>query len=610
MPTWTGNAFPDPNWSNAGNWDTGVPTAATPAIFNGVGANGNNNVTITAGATCSLINFTGYSGELNMAVNLTVAGAVTLSASMASTGTGNISKTGSGTMTSNGHVFSGGILMSAGSLTLTWADNWNILNYTGTILGPTIWSGAFIVSVRQDAVVRAILSVVGNITTLRMSGTGFLSSISNGGNPTASSPGVNINIDTAGTVTMAGSFLICNSTFTYTQGNFDPAAITFNFGLGTTFDTDRTGGGGGKITFNNVARTSSGTGNITLTTNLWMSGSLTNPVGATTFIGSGRTIYVGTNLASAFFGDITIELNTSTNGSILTGGHGTNITINKTVGASVSLGNLTLSTSGRTLTYTNGVINPLTSTVTITTSTSITVNGWTFWDLTIGSGVTLTQNAVNTIQNGLSLSGSATFVGTQGWITKNFTHAGAGFVCTLKAGNTYVVNGIFTMIGTPSSRAVIQSNDAVAVTVSIPASPSLLMTVNVGSIPSPAAGYVLGSTSTALPSILNNLLPDRPTIDYGTASPYTLVDPIGALPLTLFAGTVGKKAFLRVTNGSGSTNVSHVTTRDIDSNGGITILAFGSYSDEIGKPSANLFRTLNWGPLIAPSGSVYYTFVS
>jgi hypothetical protein len=29
-----------------------------------------------------------------------------------------------------------------------------------------------------------------------------------------------------------------------------------------------------------------------------------------------------------------------------------------------------------------------------------------------------------------------------------------------------------------------------------------------------------------------------------------------------------------------------------------------------GNPTANLFRTLNWGPLIAPSGSAYFTFVN
>jgi hypothetical protein len=172
------------------------------------------------------------------------------------------------------------------------------------------------------------------------------------------------------------------------------------------------------------------------------------------------------------------------------------------------------------------------------------------------------------------------------------------------------VNGIFTMIGTAAQRARLQSNDVASVTVSINAL-SNLMNVTAGSIPNPAAGYVLGSTafSTALPPALSNIIPDRPTIASGSASPYTLVNPIGTTALTSYAGQVGKKAFFNVTNnGSSSTNVLYAETRDIDSNGGITILAVQTFQDNTATP--NLFRTLNWGPLIAPSGSVYYTFVN
>jgi hypothetical protein len=86
------------------------------------------------------------------------------------------------------------------------------------------------------------------------------------------------------------------------------------------------------------------------------------------------------------------------------------------------------------------------------------------------------------------------------------------------------------------------------------------------------------------------------------------VNAIGTTALTSYAGQVGKKAFFNVTNGTGSTNVIYAQTRDIDSNGGITILAVQTFQDNTATP--NLFRTLNWGPLIAPSGSVYYTFVS
>jgi hypothetical protein len=293
-----------------------------------------------------------------------------------------------------------------------------------------------------------------------------------------------------------------------------------------------------------------------------------------------------------------------------------NININKSAGTvvtviqSFSYGYATPTT----FTYTSGVVDFGLTTITMTVTGNCTivnplsVGNFSFRNITVGS-FTVTITNLLTVTGSLATSGNSTFIGTHGWTTNNFNHAGAGFTCTLKASNTYIVNGIFTMIGTPSSRAVIQSNDAVAVTANI-GSFSDQLNVTIGSVPNPAAGYVLGSTSTALPPALNNLLPNRPTISLGLASPYTLVSAIGATALASGSYTLGKKAFLRVTNGSGSTNVSHVTTRDIDSDGCITILAFGSYSDEIGQPSANLFRTLNWGPLVAPSGSVYYTFVS
>lgn len=287
-----------------------------------------------------------------------------------------------------------------------------------------------------------------------------------------------------------------------------------------------------------------------------------------------------------------------------------NITINKpTANVSIS-GTFPWGAAGRTLNIIAGNILPGSSVISIPNSTSVTINGMTFWNLTIGTSVTITQGALNTIQNNLTLNGNAIFTGAAGWVANNFTIGIAGTVCTLQASVTYIVNGLFTMIGSALLRSRLQSNDFANVTVSIPASPSLLMTVNTGSIPNPAAGYVLGSIAFATPlnTVLSDLLPNRPTIASGAASPYTLEAPIGLTPLTSYAGQVGKKAFFKVTNGTGSTNVIYAETRDIDSNGGITIFAGQSFPDNTATP--NLFRTLNWVPLIAPSGSIYYTFVS
>jgi hypothetical protein len=71
----------------------------------------------------------------------------------------------------------------------------------------------------------------------------------------------------------------------------------------------------------------------------------------------------------------------------------------------------------------------------------------------------------------------------------------------------------------------------------------------------------------------------------------------------------GFKAIFTLTNGTGTQNVAYVTTQDIDSNNGQTILSFGSNADTTSVNTA-LFRTLNWASLVAPSSSSYFTFVN
>jgi hypothetical protein len=69
----------------------------------------------------------------------------------------------------------------------------------------------------------------------------------------------------------------------------------------------------------------------------------------------------------------------------------------------------------------------------------------------------------------------------------------------------------------------------------------------------------------------------------------------------------GFKAKLTLQAGA-SQEVAFVTTQDIDSSAGQTIYAFLSNTDSAAT-NVNLFRTLNWGPLVAPSGSSFYTWV-
>lgn len=459
----TGNWNSTTNWSASSGGPSGAsfPVAADDVIIDS--GSGNANLTINVAAACTSIIFdNAHTGNLAMSAVLTVSGNVTLGALMSSTGTANIAKSGSGNMTSNGHVFSGGIIMMIGNRTLTWIDDWDILNYSGTNLGNTTWSGPRIISVRGNFTGFAFtVAVLGSISTLKMSGTGNLN-IATGGSPLSSAPGINIIIDTLGTCTMVAITLL-NCTFTYTQGDFVAGATILQCGLGVTLDTDRTSSGGGKITFFNVNRAAGGLGNITLLSDLWMSGSLLNSSGVTTLIGIGRTIYVGANVAVSYFGDPVIEMNTSTNGTLNAGTHTLSIIINKTGGASVTFaGNIALGATGKVYTLTSGIINTGTTTVTINSNVNITINGWTFFNLTIPGTNTLTIDSEIIITNNLTLASlnNVTFTGTAGWTCVNFVCSTAGRTIILQNSVTYRTTTNANLLGTNALRIGMTSNSA------------------------------------------------------------------------------------------------------------------------------------------------------
>lgn len=440
-----------------------------------------------------------------------------------------------------------------------------------------------------------------------------------------------ININGTGSYTIGSStrnFLALNTTNLNLVGT---SVATVNTGhllrilISSTLSTNNTitgaNIGGSQIIWNDLTLTSGATSTLTLAYNTTFIGNLTtgttNIATINAGVGTGKLLLQGNfspSTGNSIGGTSTIEFtgsNSQTWNSTIAVQN--NITINKSGGAVTLSGTINWGATGRTLLLSSGssTINSGTSTVTIPTNQSVTISNMIFNNLTLNTGVTVTQNALNTINSTLLLSGNATFAGTAGFTTNNFTHGGAGFTCTLQAGITYNVTGLFAMIGTSTSRAVLQSNDVQNVQVTINAL-SDQMVLNTGTIPNPSTGYVLGSRAftDVLPAVLNALLPDRPTILSGTANPYTLTAPIGgtAVPSSLLL-QLGKKAFFNVTAGTGSTFVAYAATRDIDSSGGIEIQAAQSYSDAIGQPSANLFRTINWRPLIAPSSSTYYTWI-
>lgn len=552
----------------------------------------------------------------------------------------------------NSIVWTAGALVTTGS-TLTMVDMTTV-NFGGQSLNNVSFSNSFVttISFPTDLYVLGNLTLPNGANTLNGPGKVFIAgNLSNSGGNTG-----NLVLEMNGTGTINNIVplnLIINTTGIITtsstndiRGNLTLTAGTLNLannlrkrGATITLTSGITFTGSGNLVFqdydfiptthtivsNNVSWPNSvsitpGTSvanTLVLSDNFTVLGNFSCLVGSSgnqAHTINGNTLFVRGDFTVTTTGgvvgttNIIFEGSTSMNWS-MSGQMQNNLTINKSGGSSVSIfGTFAWGLAGRTLQRTVGNINPGTSTITIPNA-AVTINNMVFNNLTVTSGATITQNILNTINSTLLLSGNATFAGTAGWTTFSFTHGGAGTTCTLKAGVTYTVQGgIFTMIGTAALRATLQSDDVFnTIQASIPSNSSI-MTINSGTMPSPATGYVFGSTafSTSLPTALLNILPDRPTIvSQLTANTYQLATAIGSTTLSSYTGQLGKKAIFNV---FGTTNVVYAQTRDIDSLGGITIYAGQSFPDS-NTASPNQFRTLNWEPLIAPSGSVYYTWV-
>ena len=116
-----------------------------------------------------------------------------------------------------------------------------------------------------------------------------------------------------------------------------------------------------------------------------------------------------------------------------------------------------------------------------------------------------------------------------------------------------------------------------------------------------------------IPPGLAPFINDRPIIDSPSGPNWFINKSLGTRVPTP-SGTINlaagyKAKFTLANNGISTQTVIYVQTQDIDSNAGKTIQVTGSNGDDAATDVA-LYRTLNWGPLIATSGSVYYTFIN
>jgi|688.fasta_scaffold82514_4 hypothetical protein len=617
------------DWGTATNWSltsgggaTGaVPTIADDAIFDG---NSGNCTVNASNRVCANFNTTGYTGTITFDFDVQVNGNITLGAGMGFGGTGFLNlRFASAGLTRNVNCpvaltiprlsYNG-----ANSGTITFTNNTTITNLictegnnvtytfspvTGSVT-ITISGGTFNTNSITSGLARAILNAN---TTLTFSGTSTLTAWSTGtillGSGTIqTASGANLTINRNWNYT-GGS----GGTINFSQGTVSFGSTTFTQGIALTLNFPSSVG-----VFNNI----DGGNTLTLQSDVSVagnyalpgSGGLTHTInGAFNFIarsninmGSGNTIA----------GNATLRLETTANASITATNcviSIANFIIDKGTGI-LTLPSSALTFSGAVYTLTSGTISHA-GTITFSNSKTITHTVSASYNLInlASANSTQTINGNPLVANQITCNTNQTFAGDRGFTTGTFSSVQTVSInltfanINASPNAEYIVTGQLTIRGIESARITLQSAGSTG---------NFTGTANgttfTGSQANLAAGMTLSQATGTAPTGFSNLFPARPVIVSG--GPSTWVMDLNVTPSTgSIAMRAGFKAKLTLQSGA-SQEVAFVTTQDIDSSAGQTIYAFLSNTDSAAT-NVNLFRTLNWGPLVAPSGSSFYTWV-
>ena len=411
-----------------------------------------NNLTINTAGTITISGTVRISGTLTYTAGaLGMAGSTVIVLGPLPVGISiwnNLTLSGSGTYTiPAGYVVNGNLSIAVvGVPTYTLSGDINVsgsllvgCTYTCTLNGSSVYIGGSLTVTN---------SFVVGTTNLVLNGTGTWSHSSGG------SVANNLNINTAGTITISGTVAYDTGTLTYTAGTVVTTGSTLNVAASTTLNT-------AGINWNNV--TLSGTSSDTLSSNLTVNGTLTVS-GATTFAGTGVLVFSGTStlagasamtiptsltlasgMARTYTGPITFN---STSGTKTLTSNAIPLASNITfdgIGGTWQLAD-NLSTTG-TLTLTNGTFDANNKNVTAASVTSANANTraltlgngtWTLtgtgtvWDTSNITGLTVTPNA-SVIKITDATAATKTFSGGgETFATLQLTGAGTG---------TFVING-------------------------------------------------------------------------------------------------------------------------------------------------------------------------
>ena len=372
----------DVNWGTASNWSltdgggaTGaVPTAADDAYFT---SNSGNCTINTSARVCKTLVFSGvgagnYAGTLTMTNGITVSGNVTLSATMTIAGASGLTVNAAASLNFNGKTWPNAFVFITGSFTVTLLSD---LNITGSITfnANVTLNGTFNINCSGGIIMGAnAIKGTGTPTLNLLGGTwsnsGTLAIDTNiNGNVTIGTSAVFSGATLtrlSGTVTTTGSTFFVNATISTPTLNV--SGITWNnvnISQTITITSDLNVGGLFTMAGSNVT--------ITGTYNINLYGGLSIAAGLRLLQGTGTTtvnLYGGT-----WSGSGRLSLNTNING---------NITVSGSVGYDTG-----------TLTYTAITVKANTATLTISAnSTFINCDKINFKTITITAGTTQTFN--------------------------------------------------------------------------------------------------------------------------------------------------------------------------------------------------------------------------
>jgi hypothetical protein len=253
------------NWSttDGGAGGAGVPGGADDIKFT---ANSPNCNLATTPRSALTANFTGYTNNLDIAVNLSISGNITLSPTMTTSGAAALIASSTGTLTSNGKIFTTPFQIQGSGQTYTLADDW-------TISGPlTMGTGGNVVTINGNNIYAQgdvnFGTTTGNITgttVLNVVGTGTITS-----SHTSGRLSLNTIFNTTGAITFAsGTFGFSTGTLTYTPNTGTVNATAANLLLSQANTTLACDG----LTWNNA--TISGAFTTTFSEDLNVGGTLT-----------------------------------------------------------------------------------------------------------------------------------------------------------------------------------------------------------------------------------------------------------------------------------------------------------------------------------------------